>query len=184
MVSLRCEFCCAREVRKNSWIVCYIQYIQTVSRRNDVACALLDAVYVQSIFRIPCTCIYPCEHSCVYIGLSESENVYHIHSTYTSLPPCVLYLYNMNKSNYSYSTFQIYFTKWLRSSILLSRPDGHKLKMSHQEAALNWQLSWVSPVQKQSAYDSVFHQLQHHFQQSLQRWTHNPDKKTTVRHEL
>ena len=38
--------------------------------------------------------------------------------------------------------------------------------------------SWVSPVQQQASYDSVFHQLQqaqHHCWQSTWHWTHHPN---------
>jgi len=64
------------------WIVCYKQYIQTVSLLNDFACVLLDCFYLYNICHILCTCIYFCEYSYADANCVVWKNVSRIHHMY------------------------------------------------------------------------------------------------------
>ena len=84
MVSLHCEFCCAQEGFQTVQIVCYKQYIQTVSLLNDFVCVLPGHVHFDNIYHILCTCIYLYEYSYGDACRNEMKNVSHTEYIYGS----------------------------------------------------------------------------------------------------
>jgi len=56
-------------------IVCYKQYIQTVSLLNDFVCVLQDYNYCDNICHILCTCIYLYEYSYEILDHYKMENI-------------------------------------------------------------------------------------------------------------
>jgi len=90
-VSLHCEFYCAVQAHAMLQILCYKQYIQTVSLLNGFVCVLLALYYSYNICHILCTCIYLYEYTYGHGGCSEMNTFSRTEDKNTRFLLCVFY---------------------------------------------------------------------------------------------
>jgi len=98
MVSLRCEFCCAKQGYLILKISCCKQYIEMISLLNDFVCALLDLYWMHNIWHILSICIYLYEYSYGNIDPSEMKRLSHTDYKYTSLQCVILCVWSKSVS--------------------------------------------------------------------------------------
>ena len=76
-ISLHCEFYCVRQGQTTVQIVCYRQYIRTVSLPSDLSRAPSSLSGIGNTFHIQCTCICRCVRSCVTSSSADLSNYFH-----------------------------------------------------------------------------------------------------------